>query len=142
MLQQCDVSKPFVVTDRNLEALTRSVLDSNDINGEVDADEVDEPTSDRVNAMAAALSSSNADGVVAIGGGSPLDAAKLAVVLSAILDAMAAAPYDGCTGRADAMTLERCPQAGCDPPLATAVEHGATSASGRMERPRRRRSNH
>ena len=82
VLQQCDVSKPFVVTDRNLEALTRSVLDSNDINGEVYADEVDEPTSDRVNAMAAALSSSNADGVVAIGGGSPLDAAKLAVVLS------------------------------------------------------------
>ena len=32
--------------------------------------------------MAAALSSSGADGVVAIGGGSPLDAAKLAVVLS------------------------------------------------------------
>ena len=32
---------------------------------------------------------------------------ELAVVLSAILDAIAAAPYDGCTARADAMTLER-----------------------------------
>ena len=82
MLQQCNVSKPFVVTDKNLEALTRNVLDSNDMSGEIYADEVDEPTSDRVNAMAAALSSSGADGVVAIRGGSPLDAAKLAVVLS------------------------------------------------------------
>ena len=53
VLQQCNVSKPFVVTDKNLEALTRNVLDSNDINGEIYADEVDEPTSDRVNAMAA-----------------------------------------------------------------------------------------
>ena len=82
VLQQCNVSRPFVVTDKNLEGMARSVLDSNDINGEVYADEVDEPTSDRVDAMAAALSSSGADGVVAIGGGSPLDAAKLAVVLS------------------------------------------------------------
>ena len=82
VLQQCSVSKPFVVTDKNLEALTRNFLDSNDISGEVYADECDEPTSDRVNAMAAALSSSGADGVLAIGGGSPLDAAKLAVVLS------------------------------------------------------------
>ena len=82
VLQQCNVSKPFVVTDKNLEALTRNVLDSNDVSGEIYADEVDEPTSDRVDAMAAALSSSGADGVVAIGGGSPLDAAKLAVVLS------------------------------------------------------------
>ena len=82
VLQQCNVSKPFVVTDKNLEALTRSVLDGADVNGEIYADEVDEPTSDSVDAMAAALSSSGADGVLAIGGGSPLDAAKLAVVLS------------------------------------------------------------
>ena len=81
VLQQCNVSKPFVVTDKNLEELTRSVLDSADIQGEIYADECDEPTSDRVDAMTAALASSNADGVVAIGGGSPLDAAKLAVVL-------------------------------------------------------------
>ena len=82
VLQQCNVSKPFVVTDKNLEALTRNVLDSADVSGEIYADEVDEPTSDRVDGMAAALASSGADGVLAIGGGSPLDAAKLAVVLS------------------------------------------------------------
>ena len=60
VLQQCNVSKPFVVTDKNLEALTRSVLDSAEMSGEIYADEVDEPTSDRVDAMAAALASSNA----------------------------------------------------------------------------------
>ena len=50
VLQQCNVSKPFVVTDKNLEALTRSVLDSAEMSGEIYADEVDEPTSDRVDA--------------------------------------------------------------------------------------------
>ena len=39
VLQQCNVSKPFVVTDKNLEALTRSVLDSADMSGEIYADE-------------------------------------------------------------------------------------------------------
>ena len=82
VLQQCNVSRPFVVTDKNLEGMARSVLESAEIKGEIYADECDEPTSDRVDAMTAALASSNADGVVAIGGGSPLDAAKLAVVLS------------------------------------------------------------
>ena len=66
VLQQCNVSKPFVVTDKNLEALTRSVLDSNEINGEVYADECDEPTSDRVDAMTAALASSGTHGEVLV----------------------------------------------------------------------------
>ena len=47
VLQQCNVSKPFVVTDKNLEALTRNVLDSAEMSGEIYADEVDEPTSDQ-----------------------------------------------------------------------------------------------
>ena len=71
VLQQCNVSKPFVVTDKNLEGMARSVLDSAEMCGVIYADVVDEPPSDRVDAMAAALASSNADGVLATGGGSP-----------------------------------------------------------------------
>ena len=62
VLQQCNVSRPFVVTDKNLEGMARSVLDSNDISGEIYADEVDEPSRPS-RQMAAALSSSGADGV-------------------------------------------------------------------------------
>ena len=83
ILQQCNVSRPFVVTDRNLEGLTNQVLASAQVDAaHIYADECAEPTSERIDAMALALARSNADGVVAVGGGSPLDAAKLAVVLT------------------------------------------------------------
>ena len=39
VLQQCNVSKPFVVTDKNLEGMARSVLESAEMSGEIYADE-------------------------------------------------------------------------------------------------------
>ena len=81
VLQQLGVNHPFIVTDQDmvkfgyLEKVTR-VLDEAGIQYAVFADTVPDPTVASVNQGVDALKQRDHDGVVALGGGSPMDSAK------------------------------------------------------------------
>jgi hypothetical protein len=87
LLQQLGVKHPFIVTDQDmvrfgyLDALTRG-LDDAGIPYAVFADTVPDPTVASVNEGVAALKKQDHDGVVALGGGSPIDSAKAIAHLS------------------------------------------------------------
>ncbi|MDN3518979.1 iron-containing alcohol dehydrogenase [Aquisalimonas lutea] len=87
LLQQLGVGHPFIVTDQDmvrfgyLDALTRG-LDDAGIPYAVFADTVPDPTVASVNEGVAALKKQDHDGVVALGGGSPIDSAKAIAHLS------------------------------------------------------------
>mmetsp|Transcript_25230 Transcript_25230/g.77776 ORF Transcript_25230/g.77776 Transcript_25230/m.77776 type:complete len:394 (+) Transcript_25230:226-1407(+) len=85
VLAKCGVSRPFVVTDPFLASSgkAQAVVEQMGVAAAaVYSDTVADPTSDSIDALAAAIKASGADGVVAVGGGSPIDSAKLAVVLA------------------------------------------------------------
>ena len=83
MLRQHGITKPLVVTDKPLVALgvVDRVVRELGASCEVYDDTVPDPTSDTCDALAARLAFGDFDGVVAVGGGSPMDTAKAACVL-------------------------------------------------------------
>jgi alcohol dehydrogenase len=83
VLRQHGVTKPLVVTDKPLVALgvVDRVVRELGASCEVYDDTVPDPTSDTCDALAARLAFGDFDGVVAVGGGSPMDTAKAACVL-------------------------------------------------------------
>lgn len=87
-LAHAGIRRPLIVTDRFLEksgALERLAgpLRQAGIGYAVFADTVPDPTTDVVEAGAAVLSRGGHDGMVALGGGSPIDTAKAMSVLAA-----------------------------------------------------------
>ena len=87
LLAAAGVAHPLIVTDSYiatsgpLDRLT-GVLDSADVPWAVFADTVPDPTTDVVEAGAARLREGGFDGMIAIGGGSPMDTAKAMGVLA------------------------------------------------------------
>ena len=87
LLAAAGVARPLIVTDSYiaksgpLDRLT-GVLDSADVPWAVFADTVPDPTTDVVEAGAARLREGGFDGMIAIGGGSPMDTAKAMGVLA------------------------------------------------------------
>ena len=83
VLRQHGITKPLVVTDKPLVALgvVDRVVRELGAPCEVYDDTVPDPTSDTCDALAARLAFGDFDGVVAVGGGSPMDTAKAACVL-------------------------------------------------------------
>ena len=83
VLRQHGITKPLVVTDKPLVALgvVDRVVRELGASCEVYDDTVPDPTSDTCDALAARLAFGDFDGVVAVGGGSPMDTAKAACVL-------------------------------------------------------------
>lgn len=87
LLQQLGVKHPFIVTDQDmvrfgyLDALTKG-LDDAGIPYAVFADTVPDPTVASINEGVAELKKQDHDGVVALGGGSPIDSAKAIAHLS------------------------------------------------------------
>lgn len=81
VLRELGVTHPFIVTDQDmvrfgyLDTVTRG-LDEAGIPFQVFADTVPDPTVASVNAGVAAMQGKGHDGVVALGGGSPMDSAK------------------------------------------------------------------
>src|SRR5580658_5443455 len=88
LLGRVGVSRPLVVTDpymRSSGLLDRltGLLDRAGLVAQVFADTVPDPTSTVVEAGAAILAEGNFDGLVALGGGSPIDTAKAMAILAA-----------------------------------------------------------
>lgn len=87
LLAAAGVARPLIVTDSYiaksgpLDRLT-GVLDSADVPWAVFADTVPDPTTEVVEAGAARLREGGFDGMIAIGGGSPMDTAKAMGVLA------------------------------------------------------------
>eukprot|EP00629_Pelagomonadales_sp_RCC1024_P008531 CAMPEP_0119285000 /NCGR_PEP_ID=MMETSP1329-20130426/31358_1 /TAXON_ID=114041 /ORGANISM="Genus nov. species nov., Strain RCC1024" /LENGTH=416 /DNA_ID=CAMNT_0007285701 /DNA_START=94 /DNA_END=1341 /DNA_ORIENTATION=+ len=84
VLARCATKRPFVVTDKFIASsgiLDRVLAHTGCTPAAVYDETVPDPTSSSVDALAAALAASDADGVLAVGGGSPMDSAKLGLVL-------------------------------------------------------------
>jgi alcohol dehydrogenase class IV len=88
ILARTGITHPLIVTDRYMESsglLARLTdrLDQAKIHWQVFADTVPDPTDTVVEAGVAELKGGNFDGLVALGGGSPIDTAKAMSVLAA-----------------------------------------------------------
>ncbi|HZH25712.1 MAG TPA: iron-containing alcohol dehydrogenase [Azospirillaceae bacterium] len=88
LLGRLGITRPLIVTDPFMRdsgtvAKVTDVLDRAGIGWDMFADTVPDPTTDVVEAGAAVLRGGRFDGLVAIGGGSPIDTAKAIAVLAA-----------------------------------------------------------
>ncbi|MGB8841237.1 MAG: iron-containing alcohol dehydrogenase [Aliidongia sp.] len=88
MLRRIGVTRPLVVTDpcmRDCGLLARLIelLDQAGVPSQVFADTVPDPTSAVVEVGATMLTAGGFDGLVALGGGSPIDTAKAMAILAA-----------------------------------------------------------
>ncbi|MEM1087652.1 MAG: iron-containing alcohol dehydrogenase [Pseudomonadota bacterium] len=85
VLAQSGVSRPLVVTDAGIKSagLLDTILDVMDLEpAAVFAETQPNPTEDEAIRLAAIYTESGADGLIAIGGGSPMDVAKAAGLLA------------------------------------------------------------
>jgi alcohol dehydrogenase class IV len=82
------LQNPLIVTDKTLlelgatDSVQSSLHDAGFVNVATFSDTRPEPDSDDVDFLAAAVLSGNCDGLIALGGGSPIDTAKAAAVLA------------------------------------------------------------
>jgi alcohol dehydrogenase class IV len=88
MLARIGVRRPLVVADPYMAssgvlARVTGLLDAAGISNEAFADTVPDPTTDVVEAGTAILARGGFDGLVALGGGSPIDTAKAMAILAA-----------------------------------------------------------
>src|SRR5690606_2463958 len=82
-LERLGVGKVVVVTDQNLMPIAQPVIDSlGAVSAAVYDEVVTEPSTEHVDAILELLKDTDADGLVAIGGGSPIDAGKAAAAMA------------------------------------------------------------
>jgi len=98
LLSELKLSKPLVVSGKFLESIgtVKKVTDAlGDLPHGVFTDTIPDPTTESVDLLRSELASGQYDSVVAVGGGSPIDAAKAASVLHVAGGEMARfkAPY-------------------------------------------------
>lgn len=85
VVDRLGMSRVVVVTDRNIGVVAQGVVESLDSNGQLASvydGVVTEPTTVHVDEILTELRSSAAGGLVAVGGGSPIDAAKAAAAMA------------------------------------------------------------
>ena len=88
LLARVGIAKPLIVTDPFMRdsgrlAVLTDLLDGAGIAWDVFADTVPDPTTDVIEAGAEAIAAGDFDGLVALGGGSPIDTAKAMAILAA-----------------------------------------------------------
>lgn len=84
ILKHASIQNPLIVTDSFLASsgIVSTVLQANNLSAPVFSRCVPDPTTDSVDALVSAINDSHHDGVIAIGGGSPIDTAKAACIMA------------------------------------------------------------
>lgn len=86
MLEALQVERPLIVTDAMMVQLgyveqVQSILSAAGVEADVFADTVPEPTDTSIEAGVARVRDGDYDGIIALGGGSPIDSAKAIAIL-------------------------------------------------------------
>ncbi|WP_201558611.1 iron-containing alcohol dehydrogenase [Psychrobacter sp. 72-O-c] len=93
ILEGLGIKKPLIITDNMMVQLgyveqIQKILSSENIIAEVFADTVPEPTESSIEAGVALVKAQDYDGLIALGGGSPIDSAKAIAILGKFGGAM------------------------------------------------------
>ena len=150
------IYRPLIVTDRGLAALPigRLVREAASVGGitpEVFAEIEENPTGHQIEAGVAAFQAHQADGVIALGGGSGLDAGKAVALLAACGGSLwrfawpdhQAAQGQGAQGEAGCFPVIAIPTTagtGAEVEPSAIITDSATPAGSRSDRDRRSRS--
>ncbi|MFP3354347.1 iron-containing alcohol dehydrogenase, partial [Pseudoalteromonas sp. SIMBA_153] len=86
ILASLGVKKPLIITDEMMVKLgyvdnVQAILKEAQINADVFSDTVPEPTEGSIKAGVSQVKSQDYDGLIALGGGSPIDSAKAISIL-------------------------------------------------------------